>query len=82
MHLAHFEDYAANRHKEPEEAHTEQGMTANTPREATRETRPLRRQVEETLLTLYVRIVTRKSDRAQPPTEVHDPTLAFRTKTS
>jgi hypothetical protein len=78
MHSAHFEDCAANLHKEPDEAHTEQGMTANTPREATREARPLRRQVEETLLTLYVRIVIRKNDRAQPLTEVHDPSFSLR----
>jgi hypothetical protein len=64
MHLAHFEDYVANLHKELDEAHAEQGMTANTLREATREARPLRRQVEETLLTLYVRIVIRKNDGA------------------
>jgi hypothetical protein len=29
-----------------------------------------------------VRIVTKKNDRAQPLTEVHDPALAFGTKTS
>jgi hypothetical protein len=50
-------------------------MIANTLREATREAKPLRRQVEETLLTLYVGIVTRKNDGAQPLTEVHDLTL-------
>jgi hypothetical protein len=50
-------------------------MTANTLREVTREAKPLRQQVEETLFTLYVGIVTRKNDGAQPPTEVHDPTL-------
>jgi hypothetical protein len=75
MHSAHFDDYAANLHNDPDEAHAEQGMIANTLREATREAKPLRRQVEETLLTLYVGIVTRKNDGAQPPTEVHDPTL-------
>jgi hypothetical protein len=41
MHLAHFEDYVANLHKESDEAHAEQGMIANTLREATREARPL-----------------------------------------
>jgi hypothetical protein len=64
MYLAHFDDYVVNLHKDPDEAHAEQGMTANTPREATREAKPLRRQVEETLLTLYVGIVTRKNDEA------------------
>jgi hypothetical protein len=78
MHSAHFEDYVANLHKESEEAHAEQGMTANTPREATREAKPLRRQVEETLLTLYVGIVARKNDGAQPPTEVHNPSFSLR----
>jgi hypothetical protein len=53
-------------------------MTANTPREATREAKPLRRQVEEILLTLYVGIVTRKNDGAQPPTEVHNPSFSLR----
>jgi hypothetical protein len=72
MHSAHFKDYVVNLHKDPDEAHAEQGMTANTLREATREAKPLRRQVKETLLTLYVSIVTRKNDRAQPLTEVHD----------
>jgi hypothetical protein len=80
MHLAHFKDYAANLHKEPDEAYIEQGMIANTPREATREARPLRQQVEETLLTLYVGIVIRKNDGAQPPTEVHDPSFSLRDK--
>jgi hypothetical protein len=78
MHSAHFEDYIANLHKEPDEAHAEQGITANTPREATREAKPLRRQVEEILLTLYIGIVVRKNDRAQPPTEVHDPSFSLR----
>jgi hypothetical protein len=64
MHSAHFDDYAANLYKELDEAHTEQSITANTPRETTRKARPLRRQIEETLLTLYVDIMTRKNDRA------------------
>jgi hypothetical protein len=75
MHSAHFNDYVANLYNDPDEAHAEQGMIANTLREATREAKPLRRQVEETLLTLYVGIVTRKNDEAQPLTEVHDLTL-------
>jgi hypothetical protein len=78
MHSAHFEDCAANLHKDSDEAHAEQGMTANTPREATREAKPLRRQVEETLLTRYVGIVTRKNDGAQPPAEVHDLSFSLR----
>jgi hypothetical protein len=78
MHSAHFDDCAANLHKNPDEAHAEQGMTANTPREATREAKPLRRQVEETLLTQYVGIVTTKNDEAQPLTEVHDPSFSLR----
>jgi hypothetical protein len=64
MHLAHFDNYVANLHKDLDEAHAKQGMIANTLREATREAKPLRRQVEETLLTLYVGIVTRKNDGA------------------
>jgi hypothetical protein len=64
MHLAHFEDYAANLYKDLDEAHTEQGMIVNTLREVTREAKPLRRQVEETLLTLYVDIMIRKNDEA------------------
>jgi hypothetical protein len=64
MHLAHFNDYVANLHKDLDEAYAEQGMTANTLREATREAKPLRRQVEETLLTLYVGIMIRKNDEA------------------
>jgi hypothetical protein len=78
MHSAHFDDCVANLHKDLDEAHAEQGMTTNTPREATREAKPLRRQVEETLLTLYVGIVTRKNDGAQPLTEVHDPSFSLR----
>jgi hypothetical protein len=66
-----------NLHKDPDEAHAEQGMIANTPREATREAKPLRWQVEETLLTLYVSIMTRKNDGAQPLTEVHDPSFSL-----
>jgi hypothetical protein len=64
MYSAHFDDYAANLHKDFNEAHAEQGMIVNTLREATREAKPLRRQVEETLLTLYVGIMIRKNDEA------------------
>jgi hypothetical protein len=78
MHLAHFEDCVANLHKEPEEAYAEQGITATTLRRATYEARPLWRQVEETLLTLYRGIVTRKNDGAQPPREVQDPSFSLR----
>jgi hypothetical protein len=64
MHLAHFDDYVANLYKDLDEAYTKQGMIINTLREATREAKPLQRQVEETLLTLYVSIIIRKNDRA------------------
>jgi hypothetical protein len=64
MHSAHFDDYVANRHKDSDEAHAEQGMIVNTLREVTREVKPLRRHVKETLLTLYVGIITRKNDEA------------------
>jgi hypothetical protein len=64
MHSAHFEDYVVNLHKDLKEAHAKQDMITNIPREATREIKPLRRQVEETLLTLYVSIMTRKNDEA------------------
>jgi hypothetical protein len=78
MHSTHFDNYAANRHKDPDEAYAEQGITASNPREATREAKPLRRHVEETLFTLYVGIMIRKNDRAQPPPEVHDPSFSLR----
>jgi hypothetical protein len=64
MHLAHFDNYIANLYKDLDEAYAKQGMTTNTSREATREAKPLRRQVEETLLTPYVGIVIRKNDGA------------------
>jgi hypothetical protein len=43
MHSAHFDDYIANLHKNPDEAHAEQDITANTLREATHKVKPLQR---------------------------------------
>jgi hypothetical protein len=80
MHLAHFEDYTANLHKELEEAHAEQGITANILREATHKARPLWWQVKEILLTLYISIVARRNDGAQPLTEVHNPSFSLQDK--
>jgi hypothetical protein len=57
--------------------HGEHSITAAFPRAETRETKPLRRLVEEDLLTLYVGIVIRKNDGAQPSTEVHDPSFSL-----
>jgi hypothetical protein len=64
MYSAYFDDYATNLHKDLDEAYVEQGMIANTLREATREAKPLWWQVKETLLTLYVSIMIRKNDEA------------------
>jgi hypothetical protein len=52
-------------------------MTANTPKDATREAKPLRRQVDETLLTWYVGTVARKNEGAQPLSDVHDPSFSL-----
>jgi hypothetical protein len=41
MYLAYFNNYIANLHKDLNKVYTEQGMTANTLREAIYKTKPL-----------------------------------------
>jgi hypothetical protein len=41
MHLAHFDDYIVNLHKDLNEVYAKQGMIVNTLREVTREAKPL-----------------------------------------
>jgi hypothetical protein len=64
MHSEHFRDNEEKTQRAPELVHGEHSITAAFPTAETRKTKPLRRLVEEVLLTLYVGIVIRKNDRA------------------
>jgi hypothetical protein len=64
MHSEHFRDNEEKTQRALEPTHGEHGITAAFPRAETRKTKPLRRLVEEDLLTLYVGIVTRTNDGA------------------
>jgi hypothetical protein len=57
--------------------HGEHGIITAFPSAETRKTKPLRQLMKEDLLTLYVSIMTRKNDGAQPLTEVHDPSFSL-----
>jgi hypothetical protein len=58
--------------------HGEYSITTAFPRAETRKIKPLRRLVEEDLLTWYVGIVTRRNDGAQPLNNVHDLSFSLR----
>jgi len=73
MYSAHFRDYNEKIQSDPAVAQPEHSITASSPREDTRKAKPLQRQVDETLLTRYVGIVTRKNDRDRPLADVQDP---------
>jgi hypothetical protein len=78
MHSEHFRDNKEKTQRAPELVHGEHSITVAFPRAETCKTKPLRRLVEEGLLTLYVGIVIRKNDGAQPLTDVHDPSFSLR----
>jgi hypothetical protein len=78
MHSEHFRDNEEKTQQAPELVHGEHSITAASPKAETRKTKPLRRLVEEGLLTQYVGIVTTKNDRAQPPADVHNSSFSLR----
>jgi hypothetical protein len=78
MHSKHFRDNEEKTQRAPKLVHGEYSITAAFPTTETRRTKPLRRLVEEVLLTLYIGIVTRKNDGAQPLIDVHDPSFSLR----
>jgi hypothetical protein len=55
-------------------------MTTSVLRIITHKAKPLQQQVKETLLILYIDIVTRKNDRAQPLKEVLNPSFSLQDK--
>jgi hypothetical protein len=57
--------------------HREYDITTVFPKAETRETKTLRRLVKEDLRTLYVSIVIRKNDEAQPLSKVHNPSFSL-----